>query len=384
MKYTFLSMKQLIPEDAAERIDLSQNPMDLRPAVEGLLRRVERVSQSLKPGQPLVILLGEVHNKPIDIAYQLMVLDALRKKYPHGIPSTAEVGNKGKPGSLVFNVELPHNSLEQMLESGFCRPVPTSLRGRIAAADQDAQVLLPAVLSARNFYFAPVSHHTLFANCTKHGISTRFTDAAAIYAGRFSLLDESDPWTASLIQHHATDLSGSNINITAQKGMHIRNIAMVEHALDSTPLLLIQQCGTVHMFGDKWSNFSYAESLSATFARAGAAVVPALITSMDFGIQNLPSDMPREMFENTLLIESTAEDRYCSGKRGEADYLRSIFQASGYDAEILRAGVRGNFSDPAVRKKLYDHVNAAIPALFEQAANTPPRPFLGLVPLMSG
>lgn len=311
------------------------DPCDLRPAVDGLMSRIENVSKSLREGQPLVILMGEQHNLPSHIMLQHLLLDRLRKS---------------AASRVAVGFEEPRNLPDVILNKGFdinTRHVPP---GALMAADRDGYKSLSAALALWNPDDAPLSVLSLFDFC-RQNFSSRFNDAAKVCgpSGFINRIDKKDPATSAVMTRLGMDCGGI-LSPISPPGLKLRNIMMAESAMthirESGARLYIQRCGRTHIFGDIKGGHHYQDSLTALFADAGAAVLPVFVDIPKFDAeQTLQTAFKAPETRHTMIVKNLCDKEFMDTKSdGEAGFINELARHSGADIKI--------FNDRAERESL--------------------------------
>lgn len=295
-------------------VDCAADPCDLRPAHDHILARVEAVGRNLRAGQPMVILVGEYHMRPVTKLLQAMLLDTL---------------SKDANAKIACGIEYPHDGLGAIMNaSGF--KVSQNDYAFLSRNDRDGQRGLTVSLAAMEAESAPVTHDTLFNFCRDQKISTRFNDAAINH--ETMTLDHHDPLTRAVIEQYAPpEIPGDQIAAASNIGMALRNIVMVQnvmtHIQDSGASIYIQHCGTDHIYGHRGDGCAYQHSLTAMFEQAGVAVIP-VITCYGDDVSSVPL-AARKAFTNSVTLANLSLENFKMNDPGEVAFIEKVAAHSG-------------------------------------------------------
>ncbi len=305
----------------AALISCAANPLDLRPAVDGIMARIEAVSAGLRAGQKLVVLVGETHFLASHRMLQAQLIARLHEK---------ELSGKGN--SFAVGVELPHNfmalKLSDMKLSSLSPAVQRHFDRHMGSAG-----LISAFLDDNPLIAAPQSKSFLLNTIGARGISLRFHDVAVRYETQDSIggvpcLDDRDDATRALIETSDTsDMPEGHIFCGDFPGMNLRNKFMAENvaahmkAIDAD--VYIHMAGSAHLLGDCSEGVSYEKSLHNLLTAEGHAVLSVLpIEGGPFGMNHwwssMLSDTARDSgLPDTIVVTDMARKRLISGDADE-------------------------------------------------------------------
>lgn len=254
--------------------DCSDNPMDIRPAVETILRAIDEKRATLPEGQTLVVPVGESHARPTHSS----IFTLLAKEM------------KERGDNFVVSLEQDHDKWKTRLEKTIGihpKHIPDRSVHEVDPYGRDSLLTLLTYINVTN---APFSHDNLLEFLYQNDIKTIFSDAAAT-GGRILRLDLRDSLTrhATLKYLHESSLLDKMrfafktpfLSYTSPGAMAIRNDIMktltLEYARKNQAPIALLHCGRGHIFGNAQEKDPYAVSLDALF-RQEAAVLPVFIT----------------------------------------------------------------------------------------------------------
>lgn len=338
--------RDLLPGSIRWHVDCVANPLDPRPAAEGILSAIDERRAELDPGQPLVVLMGESHDYPTHLALQRLVMGELHAR-----------GER-----LTIAEEFYHNYWSQTAAIGMERAVPDGLCSAPGyRVDPTGLANLSAYLGHCCPNYAPFSQWSKKAELygwiaadVRQGkdpqIGFLFNDAARDVSDIYCLLLQ-DLLTGAAIKSVSRRRPEwkevlkkyENIDPSSVAGMAIRNEVMAAAALDyakkrGDPLIL-QMTGFAHLLGDIEQGFAFPDSLSAAFARAGAAVLTVLSTGGPHsGVDILPWEAGATLRQAGFVVDGLSKKAYeikalRSGKleldEDEIDFIHEINAATG-------------------------------------------------------
>lgn len=287
-------------------VDCSDNPMDLRPAVDIIVRAIEETLPRVPSGSPLVVLVGEDHRMPT----HKLLLPFL----------TMQLAQLGHHFSAAF--EHPHDICVRVADN---LNIGVPLKLRTAPGywyETDGKAALSSYLGLCLSPLAPLSHlnglRTLYHLVNNSGGRVRavFNDAVENNGGMLDLGDRLTKAAVNVYAHvRGKDLSAIKLDTTESGGMACRNLAITYIALRhlstwGAPILL-QQTGVDHVFGNVCDREEFQDSLMKFFTREDARVVPVFPTSREdhYGLNIAPLEA-REAFAQAVVIDGLAEDQF--------------------------------------------------------------------------
>lgn len=302
----------------ATLISCAANPCDLRPAVAGIMARIESVRASLRTGQKLVVVLGETHAVASHRMLQALLLARLHEK-----------GVSGNGTRLAAGVELPHNFMVTKLADLKQPSLPPVLQKHFDRHIGNAG-LIRAFLDDNPLIEAPQSKAFLFNVIGARGISLRFNDVAVRYGNRGSqmgvpYLDERDGATRALLNGESLPVyCEDSLGVNLRNKFMAKNVTAHLQAINSD--VYIHMAGSAHILGDHSEGASYGESLHNLLSAEGHAVLSVLpIEGGVFGMHHwwdsMFSDQARQAgLPDTIVV---------------TDMMRKRFHASEAEAEGL-------------------------------------------------
>ena len=316
-------------------LDCAENPLDLRPAADLILRAIDERRTALPAGTPLVVLMGEDHLMPTHKELQHLVAKRLRQR-----------GER-----FTVNFEEPHDFWAKIATKNMSICPPPGLEHMPGAYDMDGAAVLSSILG---FDRLPLLHSNIMAFCYHSRVNAGFNDAARNGYD----LDLKNPLTAAMAAEHFQQTGQTPAkNYTPCQhpiGMAIRNRFMAKQALrhaeqHQAPLIL-QQTGGEHIFGHESKKYLYQDSLCARFRLAGAAVLPVFLTSVTdyYGLNVLPAEAHREL-PHSVVIDGLAESEF-GNEAAERSFLADIHAASGHELDFYDvAGQKADYESRALR-----------------------------------
>jgi hypothetical protein len=301
------------------------NPFDLRPAVDGILKRIDQVCATLQESQPLVVLIGEHHGIPAHILIQAMFLDRL----------AADQNRK-----IAYGYESPHNLLGRTISRQLPYRLTAEDEAAISASDLDGRMALAACLGYIDHNDAPVSRHAFFKFCMSAGVSMRFNDAALNFSQQLTL-NKADPLTADTIRRHAPGHDGSAITGYSPLGVALRNRVIIENAKNhmhqTNAKIYIQNCGRNHIFGNVHDGYTAQDSLTALINKHA---VPVLSIFMQARADDMMKSIPQDanlFFDQTLFIKNMARDEFKLASMEEGRFFKRLCKESGVDYPLFQS-----------------------------------------------
>lgn len=342
-------------------IDCSDNPLDLRPAVDALEKRIREHAVN-DPDNPLIVIMGENHTIPTHVALQQALMARLSDpNNPHG-PRLRIAGS----------VELPHNMIDNIL--GEQKPgsveVPADIRAPIAAEPNPDKRFYLAYQTAlsQDPNRAPYTHRNAIAWAEKNGVSIRPTEPAWQPTEKNYDLDRTDRITDETIKREAPGhVSGvaPEISDTSQPQeqdatnafyMRIRNVVahdqVYAHIDKEKPNVYFMFSGQSHVLGIKPKkgsaiNAPYEDSLNNLFVKDGKPTLPVLLIQSDDDLKELPAGA-HEALKNGVYIKGLSPRRFINEVSTDAERTfleEGINRNSGNDALELfpDKGTRATF-----------------------------------------
>jgi hypothetical protein len=253
------------------------DPYDLYPVRQVFEQGLYEELAACKPGQPLVILIGEIHSMPIHYMAQIEAL-------------AAAVELRDEPGSqletLILAEEKPYNKLQSKAKTHFqMHGIPSEIY-YAEGLDPKGTAAMTAILAKNGFYDAPLSLERVFQSALRDQIATIFNDCAEYGP----MIDPNDPLfdaVSNAINDRFPESERASLHSMLPYGMAIRNMAMVFRGMealakksrdvngtltgyDSRPRasvnrqVIFQRCGANHVFGNRDVNYRFEHSLAAS------------------------------------------------------------------------------------------------------------------------
>lgn len=320
----------------ATLISCAANPLDLRPAVDGIMARIETVSAGLRAGQKLVVLVGETHFLASHRMMQAQLIARLHEK---------EMAGKG--ASFVAGIELPHNFMALKLADMKQPPLPPILQKHFDRHVGSAG-LIRAFLDDNPLIEAPQSKSFLFNTMGARGISLRFNDVAIRYSmGGKPCLDDHDAATRALIAAETVpDMPGADVFCEDPLGMKLRNKFMTEnitaHLNETNSGAYIHMAGSAHLLGDHSAGYVFEDGLHNLLTAAGHAVLTVLpIEGGSFGMHHWRNSMLSSNacdigLRDTIIITDMARKRFIDRDADEERRLIKQILAQSNAHDIAR------------------------------------------------
>lgn len=265
------------PNGLTERDFTFENSLDLAPADALFAQAIEEEIAQLKPDQPLVILSGEDHTHPTDIMCHIGGISHLLKM---------QLEQSHDPNRDFLVAHEREFNLSYGIAKDLGLNVPDGLKYKSDELDPDNKLIL--VFCALNItsLFSPYSSSLFFKFIGQHSIPLIFNDAARYEIGKETFLCPDAPCFKHALETYNKENKAislgdqNNINAAASTGIAIRNMVMVEKALqrakETQTRIIFQQCGNVHVLGSKHHNSKVEHSLSFLYREAGARVLPVV------------------------------------------------------------------------------------------------------------
>lgn len=309
-------------------VSCANNPMDLRPAVDIIMKRIADVLGKTDENTPTVVLMGDTHTVPAHVELQHLVAAQLLKMEQ----------------KFAFNFEMPNNFIETIAAKNLNKPFPRYLKSRASDYDLDGKAILSGFMGFHTLP-SPAAHNDLFAFCYKNSIPFQFNDAAR----KSHLIDRYNKQN----KEAKTKYSGpvKNFEIEDPDGMAVRNHVMVERALTHAEKvgtnLILQGCGINHIFGNYSDKSRYEDSLSALYKQAGAQVITVLpVTKLDnWGINMFPEAAYKDITQSIIIADMDGKYFvYGDEPNLELNHIHDLRMQSGSET---------SFIDVATKKEEY-------------------------------
>lgn len=306
----------------------------MRPQAEQIVERAAAMLRDADPEKPAILLLGETHSMPAHMLLHIVVMEKLRER---GIPFTAAL-------------ELPHDSVFKKFALHTGRLAERGLIAPLAARDPAGQYALRTAAGWQPSV-AELSHQVLWDYMRQRQVATFFNDAAWISLK----LDLRDPETARFKEQGA---AAPVMSAFAVEGVRLRNRIMADKLLKPSGLV-VQICGSAHIYGNRLPFRPYEDSLVAMLKAADCAVLAAPYISHPYkGLlpENDPALIPdievsqatageREDLVLINLMKSSRMEWPLPGaaeKQAHKDYMTDMFSA--WDRELPRAAPPGKIT----------------------------------------
>ncbi|MFN3827935.1 MAG: hypothetical protein ACK4NR_09975 [Micavibrio sp.] len=257
--------------EAAGFIACYQNPCDLCPAVQGIMARIEAVSQNLREGQKLIVLMGETHTISSHRMLQAQLIAQLHDR------QLAE-------GGLAVGVELPHDFMAIKMREMGVKALPAAVQPYFDRRLESLR-LVSAYVDDNPLVEAPLTKEFLLNMIGVRDVSLRFNDVAITYKSQDNMLspclNTDDAITAAFAMDEAgVDLRQENIFCADALGMKLRNRFMAgninRHLSDMNADIYIQLAGSAHVMGDHEEGLYYKDSLHKLLKDQGHEVINVL------------------------------------------------------------------------------------------------------------
>lgn len=314
---------------------------NVQSAANTVIDAIEAKLETLDAGKTLFVPVGENHARPSHRLTIQALLQGLKKR-GHGIAF-------GFEGDYDFLAET------KIPMSGEARKVS------LLEQDPDGEHVLRMFSGSQEvFVNSPASLKNLFRFCLDEGVSTSFNDLAKIYGlWRGVPLDPYDPLTIHFSQYLRHD-PALTFDATEPAGMGMRNVAMVfngmAHAREEGARIYIQHCGGAHVFGDIFTNSTFAQSLTNTYRLVGADVLPVLLTR---DMLDVNPDVINYRRHNPAVLFHDLDDAEFSN-----DWVDNSLDGEAYAAELAHMRLLTRHTD----LKLYSGNGAEFQETAEMAA----------------
>jgi hypothetical protein len=266
-------------------IDL-EDPEDSAPALEHVVKLIERVKQE-NSDKHVIVLLGENHAVPLHHVFQHVVCQSLIAK------------------SLTTTIayEHPHNSLQP------CKPfndielqIDNTLNHIKLNSPADYQKLQRMDLARKTNFFADVTSHLIKdVELENSDLSIIFADLAErkLILEEISYLDQSDPFTSTIFEEHHNSRHAF-IEVASPEGVKLRNIGMLKAIRQVTfNEVTVLKTGLVHMYGNVCEGKEYKDSLYQLIkADSNCVVIPVLFETQYHSLETLCDKNIRENILN--------------------------------------------------------------------------------------
>ncbi len=335
------------------RVDCSNAPLDIRPAVNAIVARVEAVSQFLRDqgsAQKIVVVMGEGHTFSIHKILQAAVIRALRQK--------EDAGNAPWKNLVVAHEgdhALPLNGIKMAIElyaSGKIKLLPY-------AKDIFSQLSVREEMAYYLAYFtstmAPVAKHARDVLSYRMNIPTIHNDVSRnssrmFKADRAIVSDVLSQQDQSFVPQNVDE---EMIDAVSKIGMTLRNHFMAnklgEFMMTHDSNLAVQTTGLDHIFGHLSEGLSYKTSLTHYLRAQGMAVIPVLVHG-DY--HRFPQQAFKENPDAVMIEGLSDKSFYYEGKsqhvvelfiRKEEKFIDEIAQASELKLERDYYDTKGEF-----------------------------------------
>ncbi len=254
-------------------VDCQDNPFDLSPAVNAIMKAENWLLERMPDDQPLVIIMGEIHEMASHVALQQAVLKAHLEQL------------QDKPQrTFSFGAESPKTENNDDFVSEFdmsCR---------------------------KNNEDANLANIHLYNFLSRHKISFSNNDIPYFWTERGLVIDTDESEFAQYIVKKYAPAEMQDRAIYRQSdyrdsslGIALSNRAIVENALvhleRSQSKIYIQKTGLSHVFGEGCCCHKFEDSLVNRFEEAGCTVLPVFPALPDFSWEtNIPEEaIPRSI-----------------------------------------------------------------------------------------
>lgn len=323
------------------KIDCSADPYDVRPALDAIQ---ERIAHRMKPG-PLVVLMGQLHNRPI-----------------HHLVGQALMARLLKSGaSIAYGMESPHNSLRSALINHMDMPV--DLAKKIADSDHNGSKLLRIFRECVDPDSSIQAQSNVAAWCGKQSVPFHVNDVAKSWFG----INIYEPLTNELVKRFPIE----NTSLVSSEGVALRNRMIqqnvIRHIQDSNVDIYIQQTGNGHLYGLSEFNDEYKDSLVFRFLEAGINVLPVFMEASDFDISVTPASAKAQL-KKGLTISGLAEEAFEGYSCGEEEFVQKLSRHSNGEIEIvtpekLTEDLLESWIEEVTERNTLNNHSQALPAL---------------------
>jgi hypothetical protein len=261
------------------------DPFDLRPAVAMAMQHVAARMATRKPGQPIVLVVGERHSKPSHILFEEALVRALARAYP---------------GKVAAGFEFPHNmcrvtplEIEDPAERAAARL--TQIRRFQGAVSEwtsgSTRERLVSVFRARAIPMALndiAKKQGLFGNVIDLNDPASRDMAHAFFPGRTLKKKNWFHWPKPIYRHTQVRGEEDTNGITLSNAFMAARAA--EHMEEAGAEIYVQICGRLHLLGNALSGYSFEDSLGARFLQGGYDVIPVFLDNADTVLGDLPTE----------------------------------------------------------------------------------------------
>jgi hypothetical protein len=328
-----------IPDIDVMEIDCSANPLDLRPAVKGIVARVDQVSRYLRTSgsnQKIVLVMGESHFSAAHKLLQIGVIRALKDQ--QDLEALAD--------RMVIAHEIDHTdgvkSIKESLAayaSGEFQIDPQGLFERLSPQEQWA-----FIIAHIHYIDTPLSSKAL--QIISHDL-------------RIPTINNDMSHTGDLLNFQSEKMQPygdgtTPIHTTSPEGMAARNRFMADELIkfmqDQNAGLSIQTTGLHHVFGCLAAGHDYQSSLAAILKDKAAVVIPVIDDGPYLDDYEARRDHP-----NTICITGLSRMQFRRNAEGlcdnnEAEFMRLVSTYSRIPFEIPDRQSDRYFNDIARRQ----------------------------------
>jgi len=287
------------------------NKFDIRPAVKGMMQSVESAWDNAAPGQPVVVTIGEGHDRMIDPSLQQGFLRAL------------QAFARSKDTTLALGLEIAFSTLD--LHLGMNLDIPPVPGGAYRVHDPYGRHTLKTMLAfPSTTEDQPVAQANLRAFAHTYFISACFNDLAAtrvepgIRAAAWAV-----PFTAHILSQMGLT-PNDHVPMTSSYGVTLRNLAITQnimhHMQQIGARLYLQIAGDEHIAPSK--NFDPTTSLPVLLDQEGCVVVPVLNRERRLADATV---LPPEILARSAFV-SGLYPRFFSRKNDPAEMERKIIE----------------------------------------------------------
>lgn len=295
---------------------------------DAILARREELDRQGRADEPLVVLLGEHHNRPAHYVHHLAVIDRLLDKTK----------------DIAVLTEMPHNSAPKLFRKKTSHKDDDS-HARLKEKDRRGELSLKSALAWK---VMPLGNHStamLFHALLRRNVPICFSDTAKTPADE---IDSSDPSTARSLKACFGKAAGT-LPSTKRAGMYVRNHHMLrkiaEFAEETKARIIVQRVGNSHLMGrmrEKESrSFDGPHSLAAMCKRVNLPVLAFPIMSSSFTAEDIPSNHGLDHGE-WMAVENLSDIKaQYKGipdpqlQEGEAVYVNGLLKEAGLQDDTL-------------------------------------------------
>lgn len=346
---TFLAGRDAPAGSIGWQVDCSGNPLDLRPAVETILRAIDEILPTVPSGSPLVVLMGEAHTMPA----QILLLPLLATR----------LAERGSRFSVAFEDSYDFWARQAQGIPETLRQEPWHLH------DADGLGVLSVDLACTIRNYAPCSSAETKATVydlvrqSEGRVKALFNDAAKTEDYE---LDFSDPMVRSFLKRNwlramffRSIRQGASVY-----GMACRNDIMAKLALEHThrynvPVLL-QKTGDHHVLGHG-KRLPFGDSLYSCLLRESATVLPLIHQGVDCDDpkRGLPS-AAYGVLRHSVVIRGLSDARFGLEEWEEsAGLLNQGWEQKAAEISFVRALLRESGLSPKFRDHTTDPFECA-------------------------